>query len=355
MSRFLPTFNKMSPWHFLWIDVIVAELLTILTSLMASNLLWGRLSREVVIIGIIDAAVVSVPLAFFTIFFVSRIQRARAINDQLLREIEQRKILEAERERLLVELGQKHKMESIGTLATGIAHEINQPLSYIKVVFEVMLRDLREGMCDLAELEQDGQESLQQIKRITTVINHLRTFGHGDALSFDTVDLREVLDNSLILMANAMNRKNIEFKADIEENLPLVYGNGVKLQQVFINMLQNSVDALDGSPAGRIIVAMRSDSEQVAIEFIDNGDGIADQSRDKIFEPFYTTRGVGKGTGLGLSIVYGIAQEHKGRIEYMPDRKGTTFRLTLPIAGPDALCEREAPKGIGAALLSEPT
>jgi len=344
----------MSPWHFLWIGAIAAELFTILSSLIASNLLWGRLSREVVIIGIIDATVVSVPVVFMTIFFVSRIQRARAINDQLRQEIEQRKLLEAERERLLIELGQKHKMESVGTLATGIAHEINQPLSYIKIVFEAFLKDFQEGKCDLVELEQDSQESLQQIKRITTVINHLRSFGRGDSLSFDNVDLREVLDKTLSLMADALRRNKIEFKADLQKDLPMVYGNGVKLQQVFINMLQNSVDSLEGSSAGRILVTMQADDEQITVEFIDNGYGIAGQSRDKIFEPFYTTREIGKGTGLGLSIVYGIAEEHKGRIEYIPDRKETTFRLTLPVAGPEELCDREEPKRVKEVLLTEP-
>ena len=345
MRRLVHTLKKMNPWHFLWIGAIAAELFTILSSLTASHLLWGRLSREVVIIGIIDSAVVSVPVVFMTIFFVSRIQQARAINDQLRQEIEHRKLLEAEREKLLIELGQKHKMESIGTLATGIAHEINQPLSYIKIVFEVFLRDQREGKCDLVELEQDCQESLQQIKRITTVINNLRSFGRGDAISFDTVDLREVLDKTMILMANAFRQKNIAFKADLQENLPMVYGNGVKLQQVFINILQNSLDALEGSAAGRIIVAMRADNEEVTVEFMDNGAGITGHARDKIFEPFYTTREIGKGTGLGLSIVYGIAEEHKGRIEYIPDRKETTFRLTLPVARSEAVCESEEPKG----------
>ena len=355
MSRFLHTLKKMNPWHFLWIGAIAAELFTILSSFIASTLLWGRLSLEVVIIGIIDSAVVSVPVVFMTIFFVSRIQQAKAINEQLRQEIEQRKLLEAEREKLLIELGQKHKMESIGTLATGIAHEINQPLSYIKIVFEAFLEDLRKGRCDPAELEQDCQESLQQIMRITTVINNLRSFGRGDALSFDTIDLREVLQNTLILMNNAIKQKNIKFKADLQQNLPMVYGNSVKLQQVFINMLQNSVDALEDSPAGRIFVAMRADDVQVTIEFIDNGNGIAVHNRDKIFEPFYTTREVGKGTGLGLSIVYGIAQEHGGRIEYIPAGKETTFRLTLPVAGPDVLNEWEAPEEGGSVLQKEPT
>jgi signal transduction histidine kinase len=152
MSRLFHKLNTMSPWHFLWMGAIASELLIILSSLIASNLLWGKLSHEVVIIGIIDKAVVSVPVVFITVFFVIRIQQAQVVNGQLRQEIEQRKQLEAEREQLLVELGQKHKMESVGTMATGIAHEINQPLSYIKIVFESFLRDLEEDNYDLAEL-----------------------------------------------------------------------------------------------------------------------------------------------------------------------------------------------------------
>ena len=338
MSRLFDKLNTISPWHFLWIGIVTAELFTILSSFIASNLLWGKLSREVVIIGIIDAAVVSVPVVFITIFFVIRIQQAQVVNEQLRQEIEQRKQLEAEREQLLVELGQKHKMESVGTMATGIAHEINQPLSYIKIVFESFLRDLEEGNYDLAELEQDCLESLKQINRITIIINHLRIFGRGDALTFDAVDLQEVLRNTLILMANPMNQKNIEFKADLQENLPMVYGNGVKLEQVFINMLQNSVDALDGLPAGQITVSMRAENDHVNIEFIDNGEGIGDDALHKIFEPFYTTKEVGKGTGLGLAIVYGISKEHNGNIEYLPGGKGSAFRLTLPVTGEENLC-----------------
>ena len=338
MNRLINKLKTMSPWHFLWIGVIAAELFTILSSFIASHLLWGKLSHEVIVIGIIDATVVSMPVVFITIFFVTRIQQAKAINEQLRQEIEQRKQLEAERQKLLIELGQKHKMESVGTLATGIAHEINQPLSYVKMVFESFMRDLEEGNHDLAELERDCEESLKQIRRITIIINHLRIFGRGDAFTFESVDLQEVLRNTLILMANAMNRENIEFKADMQENLPLVYGNGVKLEQVFINMLQNSVDALADSTAGRITVAMRAENERVSIDFIDNGTGIGDDARHKIFEPFYTTKEVGKGTGLGLAIVYGISKEHRGNIEYLPGGKGSAFRLTLPVTGAEDLC-----------------
>jgi len=89
---------------------------------------------------------------------------------------------------------------------------------------------------------------------------------------------------------------------------------------------------------GQITVSMRAENDSLKIEFIDNGDGIADHARHKIFEPFYTTKEVGKGTGMGLSIVYGITKEHKGNIEYIPDRKGSAFRLTLPVTRAEDLC-----------------
>jgi signal transduction histidine kinase len=224
------------------------------------------------------------------------------------------------------------KLASLGEIATGVAHEINQPLSYIKIILESTLNDLASDKVDSAELNDDFQESLRQVGKITHIIDHLRTFGRSDVLSFSQVSLPAVLEDTLILMKQKLRVKNIIFNQDIPENLPMIYGNHVKLEQVFINLLQNSMDALEEKGKGEIDLRMFQDCNEVVVRFSDDGTGMPPEVVEKIFEPFYTTKDVGQGTGIGLSIVYGIIQEHHGTITCESvEGQGTTLEIRLPV------------------------
>ena len=247
------------------------------------------------------------------------------------RDISRRKKEEAERQELEVKALTQDKLASIGEIATGIAHEINQPLSYINVILQTTLEDVAADKINKNEISEDFEESLRQTKKITNIISHLRTFGRSDATTFGPVRLSKVLDDTLILMHQRLRMKNIIFETNIAEDLPLLNANYIKLEQIFINLIQNSMDALEDKGKGEIILNAESEKSDVLIVYSDSGKGVDPQLHEKIFEPFFTTKEAGKGTGIGLSIVYGIIKEHKGVITCeSKENKGTTFKIRLP-------------------------
>ena len=145
------------------------------------------------------------------------------------------------------------------------------------------------------------------------------------------MQLGSILDNALILLSESLRLKNIQLSRQIADGLQSVFGSSSQLEQVFINLFQNSIYALKKKKDGRITVSMSNESDRVVVRFSDNGPGVPTELQKKIFEPFFTTKSVGNGTGLGLSIVYGIVADHHGTIvcESEPD-KGATFTLSLP-------------------------
>jgi signal transduction histidine kinase len=259
-------------------------------------------------------------------------------NKALKEEVAERSKLEKARRETEVKALTQSKMASLGAISTGVAHEINQPLTFIKIIFESILRDLENKCLSHEELTADSQESLQQIQRISVIIDHLRTFGRADSSLMEKTQLKKALNNTLILFSQRLKLNNITFKTKIPPEIPDIYGNPIKLEQVFINLLQNSIDALAGRNDGEITVSLSQENQNIAVQFADNGSGIPNEIRDKIFEPFFTNKEVGKGTGLGLSIVYGIIQEHNGTIKLVDnERRGTTFLITVPFFPADSL------------------
>ncbi|MFL6333073.1 MAG: ATP-binding protein [Pyrinomonadaceae bacterium] len=235
------------------------------------------------------------------------------------------------RVRLEEQLQQREKLSSIGLLAAGVAHEINTPLTGVSSYTQMLL-----GM--LAETDPKHgllQKIRRQTDRATGIVNNLLNFSRtGGATEFVEVNLARVLDDTLQLLEPQLRQSRVEVAREYEADLPRVYGNAGKLQQVFTNLLLNARDAIpDG---GRITLrANASDGrDALAVEVADNGIGIAPENVARIYDPFFTTKGVGRGTGLGLAVSYGIVQEHSGHIavESAPGR-GTTFRITLPTAG----------------------
>ncbi len=248
----------------------------------------------------------------------------------IIHDITERTKTEKETKEILTKAMLQDKLASIGQTATGIAHEINQPLSYIQIVFQATIRDILANKCDLNELKSDCKESLRQIERITKIINHLRVFGRDVSMNSYDVHLKNVLDNALIILADPIRLKNIALHIKIDPDLPTIHGDPTKLEQIFINLLQNSMDELAGRKDGTISLTINAEKDTVKIRLKDNGSGIPAQKVGKIFEPFYTTKEIGKGTGLGLSIVYGIVQEHAGSIVAEESSEGACFVITLP-------------------------
>ncbi len=232
------------------------------------------------------------------------------------------------RVRLEEQLQQREKLSSIGLLAAGVAHEINTPLTGVSSYTQMLLGMFAETDPKHALL----QKIHRQTDRATGIVNNLLNFSRtGNVTDFGAVDLNRVLDDTLQLLEPQLRQSQIEIVRAYDAQLPPTYGNGGKLQQVFTNLILNARDALpDG---GRITLATASEADAIIVEVIDTGIGIAPENVARIYDPFFTTKGVGRGTGLGLAVSYGIVQEHSGHITVhsMPGR-GTTFRITLPTA-----------------------
>jgi signal transduction histidine kinase len=177
------------------------------------------------------------------------------------------------------------------------------------------------------------QKVRTQAERASDIVNNLLNFSRtGSAEQFGDINVARVLDDTLQLLEPQLRRSQIELVRSYAKDAPEVYGNAGKLQQVFTNLLLNARDAIpDG---GRIMVSTSiADDGSVVAEISDTGIGIAPENVAKIYDPFYTTKGVGQGTGLGLAVTYGIVQEHAGRISVdSTPGHGTIFRITLPTA-----------------------
>ncbi|MBF0275084.1 MAG: response regulator [Nitrospinae bacterium] len=231
------------------------------------------------------------------------------------------------------------KLATLGEVATGVAHEINQPLTYISCFFQNLEIELMEGNeLDRENMSKKVIEGNRQVGRIITIINHLRTFGREE-IPKKRVSIKTIIDNSLLLIGERIRLKNITLNIDTSKNSSdEITGNANQLEQVFINLFQNAIDSFtQKKERPEITLNLRSDMDKnlLIIEFSDNGCGMAKDTCEKIFEPFFTTKEVGKGTGLGLSIVYGIIHEHGGTITCNSTiNEGTTFTITFPYSPP---------------------
>ena len=233
------------------------------------------------------------------------------------------------RVRLEEQLQQREKLSSIGLLAAGVAHEVNTPLTGVSSYTQMLLGMLAETDPKHALL----QKVRRQAERATNIVNNLLNFSRtGDATEFTEIDISRVLDDTLQLLEPQLRGNQIEIVRGYDPDSPQVFGNSGKLQQVFTNLLLNARDAI---PAGGSIKisTIPSDDHSLTVEVSDSGIGIDPENVAKIYDPFYTTKGVGRGTGLGLAVSYGIVQEHSGHIsvESTPGH-GTIFRITLPTA-----------------------
>ena len=245
-----------------------------------------------------------------------------------------------EKRKMEIQMLATSKLATLGEVATGVAHEINQPLAYINSVFQQVEMEIDSGHVRMDWLEKSTQTSLAQIERIDNIIQHLQTFGRKDEVdgksSFENFEIKTVVENTLLFLGERIKLRNIELVKLFDDNVPSVLGKFTRMEQVFVNLFQNAIHALKEKEDAQITVIIRSlaEQKQVHVAFTDNGAGMDQDTVEKIFEPFFTTKGVGEGTGLGLSIVYGIVQEHGGTISCDSNvGQGTTFTLIFPERG----------------------
>jgi len=229
------------------------------------------------------------------------------------------------RVRLEEQLQHSEKMASIGLLAAGVAHEVNTPLAGISS-YAQMLR----GQVGKDDKKAELLEKIEkQTFRASKIINNLLNFARSSPAEFESLDVNKILLDVLSLMEHQLERAHIKVRQELASELPPVRGNENRLQQVFFNLLLNAKDAMPRG--GWLTLATQSEEDTVVVEVRDTGHGIPKEHVRRIYDPFFTTKGLGRGTGLGLSVSYGILQEHGGAIFVESDPgKGTTFQVALP-------------------------
>ncbi len=246
----------------------------------------------------------------------------------LLQEAERREQELREKQQQLVQVA---KLASIGELTTGIAHELNNPLNNIGLCIGNALDQLEAGHPnDL--IARHLRTGMQQVHRGAAIINNLRTFGRAASAENEPLPINTVVASALQLIEAPLRLSNIEVSLDLSPSNPVIVGNRIQLEQVFLNLLSNARDAVSEVPKGKIRVATWAEGDSTNVVFEDNGMGIPAEALPRIFDPFFTTKAVGQGTGLGLSIVYSIIREHRGKI-LAENRQEGGVRFLVQFAG----------------------
>ncbi len=297
----------------------------------------------------------------------------RAIVGELIKANRDLKELNSKLSDAQSKLIQSEKLASIGQLAAGVAHEINNPIGfifsnfgtleqYLEDLFQMLdayeqaeasvsdgaalarIRSLKADL-DIDYLKEDipnlMRESRDGIQRVRKIVQDLKDFSRVDARQeWESVDLHAGIDSTLNIVNN-----EIKYKADVVKHygaLPEIQCLPSELNQVFMNLLVNAAHAITAE-RGTITISTGVDGPNVWVEVADTGAGIAQENLKRIFDPFFTTKPVGKGTGLGLSLSYGIVQKHSGRMEVHSELGvGTRFRVTLPIQHEEAATQPAA-------------
>lgn len=259
---------------------------------------------------------------------------------------------------------QNEKLATLGTLSAGVAHEINNPLSYVLSNMESLLiynksyqrlletnqTWLKEGQLpenhktalaalieeeDLEFISEDLSEllsdTLDGVKRVKDIVVNLRSFSRTQGSDRVEADLLEGLQSTLKLLNNQL-KHSVRVNLDLQP-LPSLICNPNQLNQVFLNLIMNAQQATEGSSDPTITISTECDQNLIKVRIQDNGCGMSEEVRKEIFVPFFTTKPIGKGTGMGLAIAYGIVKDHNGEIEVISEEgAGTTFEIHLPVS-----------------------
>ncbi|MBF0450843.1 MAG: PAS domain S-box protein [Candidatus Magnetomorum sp.] len=244
-------------------------------------------------------------------------------------------MLEAERQ-----LTHASKMATLGEMATGIAHELNQPLTVMKTASNFFIRKIKKNETIQQSIFEELSRKIDaNVDRSTKIINNMRQFARKSKLLLEPINVNCVMEKTVEIFSQQLKVRGIELVWNIEDNLPPVMADVGRLEQVLINLILNARDAIDifdkqtqAKIEKKITINATCQSSNIIIKVSDTGPGIPESIKNKIFEPFFTTKEVGKGTGLGLSISYGIMKDFGGDIQVNSRQTGgTCFTLSLPI------------------------
>ncbi|NQV03410.1 MAG: response regulator [Bacteroidia bacterium] len=252
----------------------------------------------------------------------------------IIRDISQRKLMEQQQI-------QTERMASLGEMATGIAHEINQPLNNISFGLDNLLAEIGKQVdIDPLYFEKKSQRIFDNIERIAYIIDHIRTFSKGqDDFMRTSFSINDSIRNGISMITEQFKQKGIDLVLNLDENIDPIVGNTYRFEQVILNLLLNAKDAIEermrssSTDFNKVIeINDFQDNNTIFIEVTDNGIGMPQGTIDHVMFPFYTTKESGKGTGLGLSISLGIIKELNGKLEVESEyMKGTTIRIVIPV------------------------
>ena len=248
--------------------------------------------------------------------------------DGLITDITQRRQVEEERKELEERAQLNSRLACIGQMASGIAHEINNPLTSIIGLTETMMqKGLPENIREHMEIVNDGAQ------RIAAIVSRLLAFAQPQRPERTYVDINEVVQTTLALRSYALETANIKVNFQLASDLPRAMADAGQLQQVFLNIILNAEFEMKSAHGkGNLLIRTEKIDNAIRISFKDDGHGILKKNLDKVFDPFFTTKPVGQGTGLGLSVCHGIIAEHNGQVYAMSQLgKGATFTVELPV------------------------
>jgi signal transduction histidine kinase len=297
----------------------------------------GLMLGLVALVAVVDGCAPMVPACFVLLSLLTYVisEGRVSLTHHALHSLEQR---HAELARAHEQLGVAHqrareqeRLTSLGLLAAGVAHEINNPMSYVKSNVNSLYLDLKTSKALTPELREYVEDvlpaTLDGIRRVTSIVADLRRFARGDPEAMEEYDLNHEIAVALRIIRGQLGPK-CDVALELGE-LPRLLGHPRQVTQVVVNLVMNASQAMpDG---GAITVATRMEGDEAVLEVRDTGTGMTPEVRSKLFEPFFTTKPVGEGTGMGLSVVHGIVTAHRGRIQVdtAPGR-GSTFTVHLP-------------------------
>jgi signal transduction histidine kinase len=302
-----------------WSSRLAMAAVVSLPLLALYSLRADRVEPDVRDFRLVTTMVAALPLAglIFVRSHFSETDRARLLvqSEQALENLK----------RLQTQLVQTEKLVSLGQLAAGAAHEINNPLAAILGFSDLLADD--EALPEKAR--STASKIREQARRTKTLVGNLLSFARQVPPERTLLDINTVVANAVQLRTLDLRSSTTRIEQQLESVLPGVRGDGNQLMQVFFNLISNAIDAMESHKGGVLTIKTMRDRGNVVILFSDTGPGIKEPHR--VFDPFYTTKPVGKGTGLGLSICFGIVQEHNGKILcYNRQEGGAVFRVELP-------------------------
>ena len=259
---------------------------------------------------------------------------SRRLIKRIARADQEKEIADQEKEMMSQQVIETGKLASVGELAAGIAHEINNPVAIMTEEAGWIQDLLEEEEFQKSENLQEFHRALEQIhtqgKRCKDITHKLLSFARKTDSSIKDVLLNDLLNEVAYLSSQRAKYSNILINTEFHKNLPPIRASETELQQVFLNLVNNALDAMEKT-GGTIDITSKTEGNDIVIVVADNGPGIANANLARIFDPFFTTKPVGKGTGLGLSICYGIIKKMGGEIDVRSViDKGTTFTIRIP-------------------------